>query len=198
MWCGLQAGRSRDAAAAFGASICIVAALLGGCGGSSASSTENPKRTSTYHPLAPPKTQPSVTHAFPRVGTTQRVNAGGTTLSVTIERLLDPLDGSRAALLPHTRAVGVVAAIRDDGPGAYDSSSTGDFSVVPSSGTATPVFTPAGACQTSLRDWDNEIAPGEERSGCIAFALGTGAKIVQVRFSPHAHAAHRATWSASR
>lgn len=117
---------------------------------------------------------------------------------MTIQRLFDPLHGSGASLLPHTRAVGVMAVIRNDGPGVYDSSSTGDFSVVPSSGTATPVFAPAGACQTGLRDWDNEISPGEQRSGCVAFALGATAKVTEVRFSPHARAAGRATWAAAR
>jgi hypothetical protein len=204
-----RVGRVRTAALA---SVALTAAALAGCGGSHSDSATT---TATYHPLQPPATStvptpvptfPRVGAAqrvpaggtFPRVGAAQRVPAGGTTLSVTVERVLDPLDGSGAALLPHTRAVGVIAVIRNAGPGVYDSSSTGDFSVVPSSGTATPVFAPTGVCQTPLRDWDNEISPGGERSGCVAFALGTKATVADVRFSPHARAAGRATWAVGR
>jgi hypothetical protein len=187
-------GRVRTAALA---SVALTAAALAGCGSSHSDSATT---TATYHPLQPPTTStvPTPVPTFPRVGAAQRVPAGGTTLSVTVERVLDPLDGSGAALLPHTRAVGVIAVIRNAGPGVYDSSSTGDFSVVPSSGTATPVFAPTGVCQTPLRDWDNEISPGGERSGCVAFALGTKAKVADVRFSPHARAAGRATWAVGR
>jgi hypothetical protein len=174
------------------------AVSLAACGSSGAPSATT---TATYHPLVPPTTSTATAlaaPAFPAVGTAQHVRAGATTLSVTIRRLLEPLDGSHARLPPHTRAVGVIALIRNDGPGVYDSSSTGDFSIVPSAGAATPVFAAAGACQTPLRDWDNEISPGEVRSGCVAFALGAHAKVTQVRFSPHARAAGRATWSVGR
>ena len=190
-----RVGRVRTAALA---SAALTAAALAGCGSSHSDSATT---TATYHPLQPPTTSTVPTPTvptFPRVGAAQRVPAGGTTLSVTVERVLDPLDGSGAALLPHTRTVGVIAVIRNAGPGVYDSSSTGDFSVVPSSGAATPVFAPTGVCQTPLRDWDNEISPGGERSGCVAFALGTKAKVADVRFSPHARAAGRATWAVGR
>jgi hypothetical protein len=156
---------------------------------------------STYHPLEPPsRTQRPTRPSRPQfsIGAKQRIHTSGTTLSVIVRALLDPLRHSGAALLPHTRAVGVVAEIRDDGPAEYDSSSTGDFAVVPSSGAARPVFAPAGACQTPLRDWDNAISPGEVRTGCVAFAVPTGARIVAVRFSPHASSSGRATWLASR
>jgi len=191
-----RVGRVRTAALA---SVALTAAAaLAGCG---SSHFESATTTATYHPLQPPTTSTVPTQtlpALPRVGAAQRVPAGATTLSVTVERVVDPLDGSRAALLPHTLAVGVIAVIRNDGPGVYDSSSTGDLSVVPSSGTATPVFAPAGVCQTPLRDWDNEISPGQERSGCVAFAVGASAKVGDVRFSPHGRAAGRATWAVGR
>jgi hypothetical protein len=166
----------------------LAGVVLEGCG-----ATSSP--TTTYHPLTPATGHPAKSERpAPRIGATQRVSAGGTTLSVTISRLLDPLTGSGASLLPNTRAVGVVAAVRNHGPGAYDSSSTGDFSVVPSSGAATPAFSPRGACQTPLRDWDNEISPGEVRSGCVTFAVPTRASVKQVRFSPHARATGRVIW----
>jgi hypothetical protein len=185
--------RGGTAAVALGA-----VSALGGCGGSHSNS---PANTSAYHPLQPPTASTASTRPgtrSPQVGAAQRVRAGVTTLTVTVERILDPLDGSGAALLPHTRALGVIAAIHNDGPGVYDSSSTGDFAIVPSSGTATPVFAPAGVCQTPLRDWDNQISPGEERSGCVAFALSANAKVSEVRFSPHARAADRVTWAVPR
>jgi hypothetical protein len=91
-----------------------------------------------------------------------------------------------------------VAEIRNDGPGVYDSSATGDFSVVSSSGAARPVFAPTGSCPTPLRDWDNDISEGETRSGCVAYTLPAAARIVAVRFSPHAAALGRAAWLVSR
>lgn len=121
----------------------------------------------------------------------------GTRLSVTVTRLIDPLSHSGAALQPGTRAVGVVLRIQNHGPGIYDSSATGDISIVPSSGSATPVFAAHGVCQTPLRDFDNYITAGEIRHGCVAFSIEMGAKVVAVRFSPHGRAAGRATWAAS-
>jgi hypothetical protein len=179
----------------------VVAAVIAGCGSSSSSGTST---IATYPPLRQPSPAPSAPphprhHAGgPPIGQTLRVHAAGTVLSVTINRVIDPLRGSGASLVPGTRAIGVQAVITDDGPGGYDSSSTGDFSVVASPDTARPVFASAGICQTPLRDWDNEISPGETRSGCIAFSVPAHAHVVAVRFSPHAKAHGRATWAVAR
>jgi hypothetical protein len=135
--------------------------------------------------------------AQPSVGVTQRVRAGGSTLSVAAVRVIDPLRDSGAALLTGTRAVGVLIRIRNDGPGTYDSSATGDVSIVPSTGTTTPVFAARGVCQTPLRDFDNDIGTGEVRTGCVAFAIESGAKLLGVRFSPHGQTAGRVAWRAS-
>jgi hypothetical protein len=132
------------------------------------------------------------------VGASERVRAPGATLSVTLDRVIEPLDDSGVALQPGTRAVGVVVRIQNRGPGVYDSSATGDVSVVPSAGSATPVFAPHGICQTPLRDFDNYITAGEVRRGCVAFSIQAGAKVVAVRFSPHGKSAGRATWVAAR
>ncbi len=88
-------------------------------------------------------------------------------------------------------------SIASHGPGIYDSSATGDVSIVASAGTATPVFAQRGVCQTPLRDFDNYISPGEKRIGCVAFSLPAGARLLSVRFSPHAKAAGRVSWSVS-
>lgn len=116
-------------------------------------------------------------------------------LSVTIQSVLDPLRNTHAAIPPGSRAVGVTAEIVNDGPGDYDSSSTGDFSLVPSSGVAMPVFAPSGQCQTPLRDWDNEISPGETRNGCVVFAVPGSAKVLAIRFSPDAKPVGRVSWA---
>jgi hypothetical protein len=176
--------------------VALAAATLAGCGSQATT-------TPIFHPLRPPTPRPphhvaSRAHPKPKLGVTQRVAAGGTTLSVTVHAILDPLRGSGAALLPGTRAVGVVAEIRNDGSGSYDSSSTGDFSIVPSSGPAQPVFARSGSCATPLRDWDNAISPGGDQSGCVAFMLASAARVTAIRFSPHAAARGRATWLASR
>jgi hypothetical protein len=115
-----------------------------------------------------------------------------------VTHVIDPLARSGAALQPGDHAVGVIVQIQNHGPGVYDSSATGDFSIVPSSGSATPVFAAHGVCQTPLRDFDNYITAGEVRHGCVAFSVQGGAKVVAVRFSPHGRAAGRATWTASR
>jgi hypothetical protein len=110
-------------------------------------------------------------------------------------RVIDPLSDSGATLQPGTRAVGVVVQIENRGPGIYDSSATGDVSVVPSSGTATPVFAGHGVCQTQLRDFDNYITAGEIRHGCVAFAIDATAKVSAVHFASHGQASGRATWA---
>jgi hypothetical protein len=129
------------------------------------------------------------------VGHIQHVHTTGTTLSVTVSRVIEPLSGSGSALSPGLHAVGVLIRIDNRGPGLYDSSATGDVSVVPTSGTATPVFAAHGVCQTQLRDFDNYITAGEVRQGCVAFSIENGAKVSAVRFSPHGRAAGRAIWA---
>jgi len=176
------------------AALAVCAVALSACGSSAKVATS----TTTFPPLKTPIPAPPHHRqppAAPRVGRTQRVHATGTTLSVTISRVIDPLLGSGASLLPGTRAIGVEALVADIGPGGYDSSSTGDFSVVASAGAARPVFAPGGLCATPLRDWDNEISPGETRSGCIAYSLPKAAQAVEIRFSPHAHEQGRVTWA---
>jgi hypothetical protein len=184
------------------ARLVLIAAAIGtmaavaGCG--SSSSPASIATTTSYPPLRPPAaTPPRSTHrvAGPRVGQTVRVHASGTVLSVTIKSLIDPLRGSGASLSRGTEAVGVEAVIADDGPGGYDSSSTGDFSVVTSAGTAPPVFASRGVCQTPLRDWDNEISAGETRSGCNAYALPPRGRVLAIRFAPHAELRRRVTWT---
>ncbi|HZE05381.1 MAG TPA: hypothetical protein VE127_09165, partial [Solirubrobacteraceae bacterium] len=124
----------------------------------------------------------------------QHVQAGATALSVTVTRVLDPLRGSGAALLPGTRAVGVMVTIADDGSATYDSTASGDWSVISSAGKGSPLFIKQGACQTQDADFESLIGPGQVRSGCVGFSVPRRAKILAVRFSPHSRAPGAVTW----
>jgi hypothetical protein len=130
----------------------------------------------------------------PRIGTARGVKAQGTKLTITVTRVIDPLKDSGAALLPVTRAVAVFVKIANRGPGGYDSSSTGDISIIPSAGVASPAYAPQGACKTPLQDFDNAIGPGESREGCVVFTLNTTARLVGERFSADGGGAGVVTW----
>lgn len=82
------------------------------------------------------------------------------------------LRDSGATLPVGTRALGWLVNIRNEGPGAHDSSATGDVPINPSVGVAMPVFVSRWAYRTPLRNFDNDILPGEVRDGCVAFAVG--------------------------
>lgn len=133
--------------------------------------------------------------ALPPAGTTQRVDAAGAELAVTLRQVLDPLRASGAELPPHMRAVGVIVQIRSSGPRLYDSSATGDISLLSSAGVGMPVLATRGPCRTPLNDFDRYITAGEDRIGCVVFAVADGATLDAVRFSPHARRHGRLTWA---
>jgi hypothetical protein len=112
-----------------------------------------------------------------------------------VTKVIDPLRGSGATLLTGTRVVGVIVRIRDVGPGEYDSSSTGDISIVPASGSASATYASQGTCMTQDRDFDNQISAGETRQGCVAFALGRRVRLVAVRFTADGGGAGVASWA---
>jgi len=171
----------------------IAAVPLAGCGGSGTSGTSVTHAVHT-RPATTPRRPSSTT---PRVGETYQVAGGGSFLAVTVTKVIDPLNDSGAALLPGTGAVGVKVHVLNHGPETYDSSATGDVSLVLSSGAAVPTFAPSGACPTPLRDFDNDTAPGERAGGCVVSSAPTRAKVLEVRFAPHADkaAAARYSWS---
>lgn len=107
----------------------------------------------------------------------------GTSLRVTLNAVIDPLRGSGATLLPHFKAVGVMVSVRNQGPGGYDSSDTGAVSLRSAAGPASPVYAPAGRCQTSLQNFLNEMSVGELRTGCVTFAVPAGREPLTVGFS---------------
>jgi hypothetical protein len=139
---------------------------------------------------APPAAHP------PGVGRAQRVRALGTTLVVMVTSVIDPLRGSGASVPPGTRPAGVQVSVRNAGPGGYDSSATGDFSLLSATGPAAPAFVARGPCQTQDRDFMNAISAGQMRMGCVSFALPAGQRPTTVRFSPNGgRAGHRVTWA---
>jgi hypothetical protein len=135
-------------------------------------------------------------NALAAVGTVQQVFTRGSGLSVVVRAVIDPLKGSGARVQAGTRAVAILVQIRNGGPAVYDSSATGDFTVIPSSGTVTPVLATRGICKTPVEDFDRYITAGEDRVGCVVFEVPEGATLTEVRFSPHARAAGRLIWAA--
>jgi hypothetical protein len=175
-----------------------VAALIAGCGAGASTDDagrQAPTVTTSRSSLVTLAPASVGRRALPPVGSTQRVDAGGADLEVTVRRVIDPLTGSGAKLQPDTRAVGVVVQIRSSGPAVYDSSATGDIELVPSAGPVTPVLATRGVCRTPLNDFDRYITAGEDRVGCVVFAVSDAATLDAVRFLPHARASGRLVWA---
>ena len=180
-----------------------VAVLLGasGCGGASPSSSAS--ETTTSASPAPSSTTTAVTSAPPPrrrrprgapVGASLRVHAGTSTLLVTVSKLLDPLTGTRSALLPGHRAASVQVSIRGVAGATYDSTASGDWSMLTTAGLASPLFVRQGVCETPLVDFESLIGVGESRAGCVAFSVPRRARILAVRFSPHSRARGSVAW----
>jgi hypothetical protein len=113
---------------------------------------------------------------------------------VTVSKVYGSLSGTGAALLPGTHAAGVQLTIRNEAGATYDSTASGDVSVITSSGAAAPLFIKQGVCQTQLTDFESLIGVGESRTGCVGFAVPHGARVVGVRFSPHSRAPGSVVW----
>jgi hypothetical protein len=194
----------------------VAGAALAGCGagsGSSSSSGSSPAsasssgsspgstpttatatRTTRARSRRSPRRSAGVpAHAAP-VGRTQPVHAGSSILSVTVTKVYGALAGTGASLPPGTRAAGVQLTIHDDRGATYDSTASGDVSVITSSGAAAPLFIKQGGCQTQLTDFESLIAVGETHSGCVGFAIARRARVIGVRFSPHSRGPGSVTW----
>ena len=183
----------------------IAAAVLAGCGASSSSSSHSGPSsgtttagattgTTTRAPRRKPRRSGGLpVHAAP-VGRAQRVRAGGSTLSVTVIKVYGSLTGTGASLAPGMHAAGVQLTIHDDRGATYDSTASGDVSVITSSGMAAPLFIRQGVCQTQLTDFESLIGVGETHSGCVGFTIPRGARVIGVRFSPRSRAPGSVTW----
>lgn len=182
----------------------LIAAVLTGCGGASTTSshsrsstgtttTTTTKTTTRTRRRKPRRAGRVPVHASP-VGRAQRVHAVGSTLTVTVAKVYGSLSDTGAALLPGTHAAGVALTIHNDAGATYDSTASGDVSVITSSGAAAPLFIKQGVCQTQLTDFESLIGVGETRTGCVGFTIPHGARVVGVRFSPHSRAPGSVTW----
>lgn len=181
---------------------------LAGCGGaghhstatdattSSSLSTTTTATTSADATSAAPRRR---RHPWPRprgapIGATQHVDAGTSTLLVTVSKVLDPLLGTGSSLLPGHRASGVQVAIHVVSGATYDSTASGDWSIRSTAGLASPLFVKEGVCATPLADFESLIGVGEARDGCVAFSVPRHARIISVRFSPHSRAKGSVAW----
>jgi hypothetical protein len=98
------------------------------------------------------------------------------------------------ALLPGHRAVGVQVTIRAVAGATYDSTASGDWSILTTAGLASPLFVRQGICETQLADFESLIGVGESRDGCVAFTVPRHARTLSVRFSPHSRARGTVAW----
>jgi hypothetical protein len=162
-----------------------------GCGAAHTSTTTRtislPAATGTSSSATPPSARTRTTPPaarLPPVGASRRVPAPGTTLVVTIRSVIDPLRDSGTAVPPGMKPVAILVSVRNAGPGGYDSSATGDFSLDSAAGPAAPLFIAKGACQTPLRDFMNAIGAGELRAGCVAFSIPSDQRPTTVGFAP--------------
>ena len=123
--------------------------------------TPTTKATTTSTPAHTAPPVPSLPH----IGASQRVPAPGTTMVVTIRSLIDPLRDSGAHLTPGMKPVAILVAVRNAGPGGYDSSSTGDFSLDSAAGQANPVFRAQGRVSNPSAGLHERDRPGRGADG---------------------------------
>jgi len=203
-----MSGHTLRASLRMGLAVVGAAATLGlaGCGGAGhgaathgatgpASTTSSSATTTSSAPPAPRRHRRR--RARPRgapVGSTLRVHAGSSTLLVTVSKVLDPLTDTGSKLLPGDRATGVQVSIQGVAGDTYDSTASGDWSILTTAGLASPLFVRQGVCQTPLADFESLIGVGETRDGCVAFSVPRHARILSVRFSPHSRAPGTVAW----
>lgn len=184
--------------------VAAVAAGLAGCGGSRSSGAGVTTRaigsgaagqsTTITHSSTRPaaRRRPRVVHG-PRVGVRQGVHTGGAYLTVTILRVLRLTD-TGSAVLPGTRQVGVELRIADQHGATYDSTASGDVSLILSAGQSEPLDVRRGPCLTPDQDFEAIVSSGSVRTGCVAFSVSRRARVIGVRFSPHSRRRGALTW----
>lgn len=162
--------------------------VLAGCGGSGVPAAD-PSHTSALD-----RARVEQALGAPKVGTTQRVNAAGAHLTVTVVKVVDLPSDDDAPVLPGFRGVGVRVEISNTGPAAYDSLATSDFSIMATDPNVHLLYVPSGLCRTPPRDFDRDINVGESRSGCLAFRIHEQARVTGVTFSPHGKPVGQVSW----
>lgn len=184
-----------------------MAVCAAGCGGGSGGGGHTATATTAATSPSPTSstTTAATTSATPRrrrrprpqgapVGATQHVDAGTSTLLVTVSKVLDPLLGTGSSMVPGHRATGVQVAIHVLSGATYDSTASGDWSIRSTAGLASPLFVKQGICATPLADFESLIGVGDSRDGCVAFSVPRHARILSVRFSPHSRAKGSVAW----
>lgn len=159
-----------------------------GTGAASSTTTSSSTSTSRHRRPAPRR----VVHG-PHVGVRQGVHTDGTYLTVTILRVLTLTD-TGSPKLPGTRQVGVQLRVANQAGATYDSTASGDLSLVLSAGTSQPVDIRRGVCETPLQDFESIVSAGSVRTGCVAFSVPRGSRVIGVRFSPHSRPRGMLTW----
>ncbi len=132
--------------------------------------------------------------AAPPAALPQSVAAPGTRLRVSVLRVLAALPEAGAVVPRGERAIGVIAAVADLGPGPYDGSAPVDFALRSSAGPGLPVYVARGACQTPLIGFEHLIEPGSVGLGCVAFAVPRHAGLESLSFAPGGGPG-RVTWA---
>jgi hypothetical protein len=174
------------------------ASSTGGSGTSTGAATAPATTTSTTssaHAGAHHHKRPRRVVHGPRVGARQGVHIDGTYLTVTILRVLG-LTNTGSPTLPGTRQVGVELRIANQAGATYDSTASGDFSLVLATGQAEPLDIRRGVCATPLQDFESIVSAGSVRAGCVAFSVPKRARVIGVRFSPHSRPPGALTWRA--
>lgn len=165
-----------------------VAVLVAGCGGAGVPAADrshtNPRDRARAGQLS----------GAPKVGTTQRVDADGAHLSVTVVKVVNLPPGDDAPVLPGFRGVGVKVEISNTGPSVYDSLATSDISIIATDPNVHLLYVPAGLCRTPPRDFDSHITVGATRRGCLAFRIHEQARVTEVTFSPHGKPVGQVSW----
>ena len=167
----------------------VLIAGAAGCGGSSKTVTAQPSTTSTENttpPTSTASTSTSATSSGPlTIGQAATlVGSSGEIFKVTVKRVVDPLPPV-AFSSTGKRFVGVVIKIRNIGSAEYSDSPSNSSTLVTTDGQqysdATIAYQGA-ACDGSFGSGAN-IAPGDFRSGCIAFKVPDGARLDKFQFS---------------
>jgi hypothetical protein len=194
----------------------LITAALAGCGGQGSSSSSSAAGTGATTGSGATGTAHSSTTAAPgharrhrradrpapkvhgpAVGATQSLQAYGASLHVTVTgvRSVSPRDASPP---PGNRAVAVVLRIADESGATYDSTASGDLSVIVSTGETAPLDIRGGPCETQLVDFESHLYSGVVRTGCVGFSVPRHARVLGVRFSPHAQSRGSVSWRVGR
>ena len=196
----------------------ICAVLLAACGGSAAGGG-GASRPKVIAEVRSTPGQPSTAISASKRGASLRLGqsasfAGdqilgsgkGMQVSVTVQRVIDPLTGrieylgERAPGMPRgQQRIAVAMTFKSTGTANYDDSPEEELSLIapdsrgPVGKVLLPGTTGQGQCAADLAS-SVDVAPGSTDRGCVFFQVPTGQKISAVRYQTQA-GHYLATWS---